>query len=141
MHAFLGSLCPDNLKPAQPSIATDLKGLWLGVFNSAEERSIHECSAYAGWLAQPKSRWWTIGEPAPSGSYAVFRGGRSAVEVLADHAGSRTIWTAMTDKIFIASTTQRAIPYFLRSFEPNPEVQAWMLSSGTLGPKGGWDRR
>lgn len=141
MHAFLASLCPDNLKPNPPAIATDLNGLWLGVYNPAEKRSIHECSAYAGWFAQPKARWWSIGAPTPSGSHAVFRGGKSAVEVLADHAGSRAVWVAMTDRIFVASTTQRAIPYFLGSFQPNPEAQAWMLSSGTLGPRGGWDRR
>ena len=41
----------------------------------------------------------------------------------------------------MASTSQRAVVYFLESFEPCEETYAWMLSSGTLGPGLSWDRR
>jgi len=141
LNGFLAALRPDNLNPTPPRIATDRQGLWLGVFNPAERSAVHDLSAYAGWLAQPQEPWWPIGAPAPEGSYALLRGSPSAAEALMDYAGSRALWVAKTEEIFIASTSQRAIPYFLGSFEGNIEAQAWMLSSGTLGPTAGWDRR
>jgi len=141
LQGFLASLCPDNLVPADPVITSDGRGLHLGVFNPAEPTAIHECSAYAGWLKDAVQDWWLPGSPAPTGSFALLRGSATTVEALADFAASRTVWTAHTDEIFIASTSQRAIPLFLGSFETNPRAIAWMLSAGTLGPSAGWDRR
>jgi Asparagine synthase len=138
---FLASLCPDNLSPVDPVIVTDGGGLLLGVFNPADAATVHACSAYSGWLADGHDSWWRPGACAPSGTYALLRGNPATVEALADFSASRTIWLAHTDQIFIASTSQRAIPYFLGSFEPNPTAQAWMLSAGSLGPSAGWDRR
>lgn len=141
MRRFLASLCPDNLSPVEPVIAADGGGLILGVFNPADPAAVHDCSAYSGWLEDGEEAWWRPGAPAPSGSYALLRANATTVEAVADFAASRTIWIAQTDELFIASTSQRAIPYFLGSFEPNPVAQAWMLSAGTLGPSAGWDRR
>jgi len=141
LKSFLASLCPDNLSPVEPAIASDGKGLLLGVFNPADPATIHGCSAYSGWLADGHDSWWRTGTSAPSGTYALLRGGDDTVEAIADYSASRTIWFAHTDEVFVASTSQRAIPYFLGSFEPNPAAQAWMLSAGSLGPSAGWDRR
>lgn len=141
LRRFLASLCPDNLTPAKPIISTDGRGMFLGVHNPADPSAVHDCSAYSGWLENGHESWWRPGAPAPSGTYALLRGNAGTVEALADYAASRTIWIAQTDDIFIASTSQRAIPYFLGSFEPNPAAIAWMLSAGTLGPSAGWDRR
>lgn len=141
LHRFLSTLCPDNLTPADPVVASDGRGLFLGVFNPADPAARHDCSAFAGWLADSQDTWWRMGAQAPSGSYAMFRSAPAAVELLADAAASRTIWLARTDDLFVASTSQRAIPWFLGSFEPNPMARAWMLSCGTLGPANGWDRR
>lgn len=141
LRSFLASLCPDNLSPVEPVIATDGGGLLLGVFNPADPATVHACSAYSGWLADGHDSWWRLGASAPSGTYALLRGSAATVEALADYSASRTIWIAHTNEIFIASTSQRAIPYFLGSFEPNPTAQAWMLSAGSLGPSAGWDRR
>jgi hypothetical protein len=138
---FLASLCPDNLTPVEPIIVADGRGLVLGVFNPADPAAVHDCSAYTGWLEQGQESWWRPGAPAPSGSYALLRVNANTVEALADYAASRTIWFAQTDELFIASTSQRAIPFFLGSFEPSPTAQAWMLSAGSLGPSAGWDRR
>ena len=141
LQQFLASLCPDNLSPVAPVIATDGRGLLLGVFNAADPATVHAFSAYSGWLADGHDSWWRPGASAPSGTYALLRGGPDTVEALADYSASRTIWFAHTDEVFVASTSQRAIPYFLGSFEPNPTAQAWMLSAGSLGPSAGWDRR
>lgn len=141
LRRFLASLCPDNLTPAQPVVSTDSRGLFMGVFNPADPAAVRDCNAYSGWLADASRPWWTLGAPAPTGSYALLRSSREAVEALSDYAGSRTIWIAQTDEVFVASTSQRAIPYFLGSFEANPQAMAWMLSAGTLGPSCGWDRR
>ncbi len=141
LRSFVASLCPDNLSPVEPVIATDAGGLLLGVFNPADPAAVHACSAYSGWLADGHDSWWRPGGRAPSGTYALLRADLEIVEALADYSASRTIWLAHTDEIFVASTSQRAIPYFLGSFDPNPTAQAWMLSAGSLGPSAGWDRR
>jgi len=54
---------------------------------------------------------------------------------------SRTIWYVQTDDVFMASTSQRAIVYFLHEFQPDKTAFLWMLSSGTLGPDASWDSR
>jgi hypothetical protein len=141
LQGFLDSLCPDNLVPADPIVTSDGHGLHLGVFNPAEPAAIHDCSAYVGWLKYAARTWWLPGGPAPTGSFALLRAGASSVEALTDFAASRTVWIAHTDEVFIASTSQRAVPLFLGSFETNPHAIAWMLSAGTLGPSSGWDRR
>ena len=54
---------------------------------------------------------------------------------------SRTVWYFLDDSRFIASTSQRAILSLVGSFQFDSRVIPWMLSTGTLGPLGGWDRR
>lgn len=77
----------------------------------------------------------------PDGSYALFRSDENKVELITDIVGSRTIWYVQTEDAFIASTSQRAIVFFLQDFQPNEEAFSWMLSSGTLGPGLSWDKR
>jgi hypothetical protein len=140
LDRFLESLRPDNLPDAPTAIAHDGRGLFVGVFNSVAEAR-HDCSAYAGWLMSGRDSWWQPGTAVPDGSFALFRSDGQRVEVLADYTASRTVWIAKNETMFIASTSQRAIPWFLGSFEPNHRAVAWMLSSGSLGPGQSWDRR
>lgn len=77
----------------------------------------------------------------PDGSYALFRSDQNIVELISDMIASRTIWYIKTENIFIASTSQRAIIYFLQDFKPNKNAHSWMLSSGSLGPGLSWDSR
>jgi hypothetical protein len=98
-------------------------------------------SVCLGALFGPREDWWRPGAEVPDGSYALFRGSGEKVELVSDIVGSRTIWYAQTENLFIASTSQRAIVIFLKSFEPNEAAYPWMLSSGTLGPGLSWDRR
>ena len=107
------------------------------MFNPADPAAMHDCSAYVGWLDNGQESWWRPGSACPQRVVRACCARTPTVEALADYAASRTIWIAQTDEIFVASTSQRAIPYFLGSLEPNPTAQAWMLSAGTLGPSPG----
>jgi hypothetical protein len=138
---LLQALCPDALAPRPPVIATDEQGFFLGLLNPVDADCMRDTSAYAGWLMNPQDGWWVPGAETPEGTYAMVRSGRHAVEAMTDYAGSRTLWIAWTNECFIASTSQRAIPWLLGNFEPNPRAAASMLSAGLLGPGGGWDRR
>ena len=89
----------------------------------------------------PSSDWHAPGSAVPDGSYALFRGDNTSVEVLTDAVASRSVWYIKTDDYFIASTSQRAIIILLQSFEENSEVYSWILTSGTLGPGLSWDQR
>jgi hypothetical protein len=81
------------------------------------------------------------GAALPDGSFALLRADDTHVELAADGTASRTLWYALTDHELIASSSQRAIVTLLGSFEGNRAVLPWMLSTGTLGPTGGWDAR
>ncbi len=140
LERFLESLRPDHLIDASMAIADDERGLFLGVFNPVAD-TLRRCSAYAGWLMDCRDRWWKTRTEVPDGSFALFRSDDERIELFADYAASRTIWIAKTEDVFVASTSQRAIPWFLGSFEPNHCAITWMLSSGSLGPGQSWDRR
>ena len=85
--------------------------------------------------------WNTPLEEYPDGSYAIFRADSCHVELVSDVVGSRTIWYHKDDEVFVASTSQRAIVMFLRSYVFDERVIPWVLSNGFLGPSHGWDRR
>jgi hypothetical protein len=127
LESFLRSLCPDNLEPAHV-VSDDARGLHLGVYRP--HRPVEANTAYVGWLREDGN-----------GSYALFKGGDDTIELVADAAASRTIWMAASSEVFVASTSQRAIPYFMGSFQPDPSAAAWMLSSGCIGPAVSWDAR
>jgi len=133
-------LTPDNIKPNSPVIFQE-NGVTTAVLNPAETPARHGTSVCLGALIHPAEDWWRPRSAVPDGAYALFRSDGDAVELLNDAVGSRTIWYALTDSFFIASTSQRAIVAFLGSFEPNPNVIPWMLSVGQLGPDNSYDRR
>ena len=60
---------------------------------------------------------------------------------MSDVFASRTIWYAHTDNLFLASNSQRALVALLGSYQPCGETVSWMVASGYLGPKHGWDGR
>src|SRR5262245_55215520 len=53
LRAFLESLRPEGLNEAPVAIADDGRGLFLGLFNPVAA-TVHERSAYAGWLSQAR---------------------------------------------------------------------------------------
>ncbi len=133
-------LSPDNITPNKP-IVIENENTMIGIFNPVNGLNVVTNNVYLGQIVGKHDDWWRVGTDAPDGTYAMFRGNAESVEILSDVVGSRTIWYVHTDNVFIASTSQRAIVFFLESFEPNVSVYPWMLSSGTLGPGLSWDRR
>jgi hypothetical protein len=140
MDRVLARLTPDNLRPRSPRIIAGAGSL-IGILNPSDDLPVRGESVCLGALFGPGPDWWRPGADAPDGSYALFRGDGSVLDLVSDIVGSRTIWYAQTEELFIAATSQRAIVCFLQSFEPNEAVYPWMLSSGTLGPGLSWDRR
>lgn len=133
-------LMPDNINAHSPLTITD-EGILLGILNPNESLLVKNKSVCLGNLIRPNEDWWTPNTEVPEGSFALFRVNQQTIELVSDIVASRTIWYIFTENVFIASTSQRAIIFFLQNFEPNYKVIPWMLSSGTLGPNLSWDVR
>lgn len=124
----------------KPQIARR-SGVRAVVFNPNGATRLRGTSICIGALLGDPQDWHRPGSSAVDGSYALLRSDSRRVELVADPAGTRTIWYTLRPDSFIASTSQRAIVSLLGEFEPNRRVIPWVLSSGTLGPFGGWDSR
>jgi hypothetical protein len=133
-------LAGDNICPRPPAFACE-PGLSAALLNPSPASRMQGASIAIGTLLNPRDDWHVPEAPLPDGSFALLRADDTKVELAADSVGSRTLWYAMTDHDFIASSSQRAIVTLLGSFEPNRDALPWMLSSGTLGPTAAWDAR
>lgn len=133
-------LAGDNIEPHRPSFARR-DGVSAALLNPSGAARMQGTSIAIGMLLDADDGWDVPGTALPDGSFALLRADDEQVELAADSAGSRTLWYALTDDELVASSSQRAIVKLLGSFEPNRDVLPWMLSSGTLGPTGGWDAR
>jgi hypothetical protein len=138
---FLETLRPDHLPQAPVQVLSDGHGLFIGVFNPVSPESLREYGTYVGWMGRAANKWWEPRTPTPDGTFALLRADADFAEAVSDFAGTRTLWVAHDADLFVASTSQRAIPWFLGKFEPDDNAVAWMLSSGSLGPGYAWDRR
>jgi len=133
-------LAGDNITPRPPMVGRR-NGLSAALLNPCGAARMQGASIAVGTLLEPRHDWHVPGAALPDGSFALLRADDERVELAADAVGSRTLWYALTDDELIASSSQRAIVTLLGSFEPNPDVVPWMLSSGTLGPTEAWDAR
>ncbi len=140
IHRVNARLVPDNIDIVPP-IVNSANGVVTAVFGPSPSMLIKGTSACVGSIVSQEDQWWRPGKSVPDGSYALFRSDAVSLELLTDIAGSRTVWYAKTENLFIASTSQRAIVCFLGGFQPNRSAFAWMLSAGTLGPGNSWDGR
>ena len=133
-------LTPDNIIPPEPDIF--IAGhVAYGIMNPNSTLSKRGSSLLMGQIFESDEKWDLPLSDFPDGSYALFRDSEEYFEIISDPAASRTIWYYMDDKVFIASTSQRAIIMFLGSFEFNDNIIPWMLSTGNLGPSNSWDKR
>ena len=117
------------------------EGVWLHDNEDQPGGDTPGGGAAVGGLFGDNGSWWHAKSAAPEGTYALARWDAHVVELVADICGSRTIWYALTQDVFLASTSQRALVMLLGSFELLPEATACFLSSGTLGPTVSWDAR
>lgn len=134
-------LTPDNISPPPPPLIINDNGVLIGIINPTEALPIKNTSVCMGNLIDPENNWWELMAKVPDGSYALFRSDENIIELISDIVASRTVWYVQTENMFIASTSQRAIVFFLQDFKPNRATFSWMLSSGTLGPGLSWDSR
>lgn len=133
-------LTPDNIAPRLPAISERDDG-FLTVFNGGPMVRRERTSVCLGSIFGCAESWWKVGSAPPDGSFGLLRSDDRATELVSDTAGTHTLWYAQTDDEFVASTSQRAIVMWLKSYACNREVLAWQLSSGTLGPGLSWDSR
>ena len=140
LHLLGARILPDNIEPRAPCSATAGQ-LTSAIFNPGSAARLDGVGICLGFPVQPSAGWSSPGTPAGDGCFALLRADEDRVELVADAAATRTVWYVCTEDVFIASTSQRAIVALLGDFQPSREACAWMLSSGTLGPAGGWDSR
>ncbi|OGP90984.1 MAG: hypothetical protein A2157_17270 [Deltaproteobacteria bacterium RBG_16_47_11] len=133
-------MTPDNIPPVPPKIIT-ADGIAMAIISPNEVLAVKGTSVAMGSIFSPPESWYIPCGRVPAGSFALFRSNEDKVELVTDMVGSRTVWYVQTPDLFLASTSQRAIVYFLESFDQNEEACWWMLSSGMLGPGFAWDRR
>ncbi len=133
-------LVPDNITPREPLIIEDARDLFA-VFQPAPKTTIEHGSLCLGALLKPVGEWWKPGDYVPDGSFSIIRRDDKTVELVTDALASRNLWYALTEDMFIAASSIRAIVACLRSYEPNRDAQAWMLSAGNIGWGNCWDKR
>lgn len=140
VKTFCNRLIPDNIPANPPQILVD-DGLLQAIIHPTSTFPRYRNTICLGHMVEPAPDWWRVGAQAPDGSYALLRSDMHHIELLTDVVGMRSIWYCFTDERFIASTSQRAIIALLGNFQFNESVIPWMLSTGSLGPEAGWDRR
>ena len=140
LNVICSKLSPDNITPKEPLIYVSNDSAYA-VLNPTVNFLKNNSSILLGQLFGDEADWYVPEAEYPDGSYALFRDGDDLCEIISDAAASRTIWYYHDENILIASTSQRAIILYLRSFEFNENVIPWMLSTGSLGPGLSWDKR
>jgi len=134
------AISPDNIEP-RPAKIVENGGIAFGLTNPSATVRINGQSIALGYIDDPSERWSIAGTEVPDGNFAMFRADKDWVELISDIVGSRTIWYYKDERIFLASTSQRAIVSILGSYEFDERVVPWILSTGMLGPSLSWDRR
>ncbi len=137
---ILQRLRADNI-PHEPPLIIDEAGILCGITHANDTALIHETSICFGNWTQVNPDWHRPLCALPDTFHLLLRSDDAHVEIATDAVGSRTIWYLHNEELFIASTSQRAIVTYLRSFVPEEKAMLWMLSSGTLGPGHAWDKR
>lgn len=135
-----GRLEPDNISFHPPSIISKEK-LRMVLFNPNDSNHVQDTGICLGNMIHPSPGWHMPGSEVPEGTFALYRADSSTVEIITDMVASRTIWYYFDETVFLASSSQRAIVFFLGTFLFNKAVIPWLLSTGALGPENSWDNR
>ena len=133
-------LSPDHIAARAPLIVEE-PGLVVAVVNPIPDLPRTPGAVCLGGLVGGAGGWSATGSGRPDGSYAVCRWDAGRLELVSDNLASRTIWYVLDGDLFLASTSQRALVCLLGDLRLNDVAVAWLASSGSLGPDGGWDTR
>lgn len=132
-------LLPDNFQARKPKRLINGREAYL-LLNPNENTIVKEFNLCQGIIINDKTDWYNVNN-VPEGNFSIIRTNSELTEVLTDPVASYTIWYYFGKKLFLASSSQRAIIFYLGSFEFNDKVIPWMLSAGILGPDQSWDKR
>ena len=80
-------MTPDNIVANAPTVI-ERDGLLAGVINPVSTLTVEGASVCMGILFGASSDWHAPGSAVPDGSYALFRGDNTSVEVLTDAVAS-----------------------------------------------------
>ncbi len=140
LRAVADRIIPKTLTRGTSSLAM---GSWDGLCLTAPTGAAvgQGTAGHLGAFAGPFKGWEIPGTPVPDGTFALIRSNEAVAELCSDDSGSRTLWYAMTDRHFFASTSQRALVCLLEGLSLNRSALAWFISSGSLGPSDSWDGR
>ncbi|MDB5119315.1 MAG: hypothetical protein JWN56_533 [Sphingobacteriales bacterium] len=133
-------ILPDNISPNKTKVI-EKEGVIYAIFNPVDSIIEADGNVLLGGIYGNDKEWGKLEQPIPDGSFALFRGNDTSIEVASDAAGSRSVWYYNDDELFIASTSQRAIVCVIGNFQLNKNVLPWILSTGSLGPSNSWDSR
>ncbi len=139
VEEICNSLNADNIT-SNPTFIYSGQNIIFGINNPVIKLPHHHLNILLGEPFK-KGSWEIIGEDYPDGNYALFRTDNDFLEVVCDTLGTRTIWYYQDEKVFISSTSQRAIIQYLGDFQFDERVIPWIISSGSLGPQHSWDKR
>lgn len=134
----------ERIQPANAPAETEIwenKHTKYCLIHPSDVISTQGSSVCLGQMIPSPQDWHKPGGKHPDGSYGIARCDANRLEVLSDPAGSRTLYYYKFDDLFAVSTSERAIMHLLDEFVPDEQAIAWMISSGTLGPKQSWDER
>ena len=130
----------DNIR-ANPSHAFQQDNVAYGISNPVNTFETKARNVLFGKLFQEGKNWQTIKEDYPDGNYVIFRANEEFFEVVTDEVSTRTVWYYQDNEKLLVSTSQRAMIHFLGNFQFDDKVIPWLLSTGSLGPEDGWDKR
>ncbi len=140
LRAAAAGIQPAPLAAHPPEVITGEHSL-LAFTGPRGAAAHHHTSAHLGAFSGRWPQWHQPGSPVPEGTFALVRDDAGTVEACSDFAGSRTLWYVATEDRLLISTSQQALVRLLGGFELNRTALAWFISSGSLGPVDGWDRR
>jgi len=138
--AICKNLEPDNLK-AYPSKILIKTNKVVGISNPNPLIEISENGILFGKFFEDPIDWDIPLTKKKDGSYILIRDNELYGEVQTDISGTKALWYCLEDEYLAVSTSQRALVMYLKSFEFNPKVIPWMLSTGSLGYGHSWDSR
>ena len=137
---FNEQLIPSEIdsKPCMRIRGNGYSGL---VLNPGGYEQKTKSSLCTGVLFEEDGSWDIPGTKHPDGNYVIVRSNSDVTEVLSDFQATHSVWYYHDQEKFLISSSQQAIIMLLGNLQFSDQATAWMISSGTLGPKHSWDER